>query len=53
MPTLGPNDEFATISEWLIEDEEGIENGQGIVVVETTKTSIELEAENAGFYIAS
>ena len=49
VPTLGPNDEFATISEWLIEDEEGIENGQGIVVVETTKTSIELEAENAGF----
>ncbi|AGX06489.1 hexapeptide transferase family protein [Bacillus sp. NRRL B-14911] len=49
VPTLGPNDEFATISEWLIEDDEGIKDGQGIVVVETTKTTIELEAESNGF----
>jgi acetyltransferase-like isoleucine patch superfamily enzyme len=42
------NTEFALLAEWLVADRSEIEQGQPVVVVETTKATVEVEAPGAG-----
>src|SRR5918994_5679870 len=42
------NTEFALLAEWLVEDRAQVERGQPVVVVETTKATVEVEAPGAG-----
>ncbi|MGH3110122.1 MAG: biotin/lipoyl-containing protein [Gaiellaceae bacterium] len=42
------NTEFALLAEWLVEDRAQVEQGQPVVVVETTKATVEVEAPGAG-----
>jgi acetyltransferase-like isoleucine patch superfamily enzyme len=42
------NTEFALLAEWLVEDRAQVEKGQPVVVVETTKATVEVEAPGAG-----
>jgi acetyltransferase-like isoleucine patch superfamily enzyme len=42
------NTEFALLAEWLVEDRAQVEEGQPVVVVETTKATVEVEAPGAG-----
>jgi acetyltransferase-like isoleucine patch superfamily enzyme len=42
------NTEFALLAEWLVEDRAEVEQGQPVVVVETTKATVEVEAPGAG-----
>lgn len=45
----GVNDEFATIINWLVEDNEPVKKGQYLVEVETTKTLYEIDAPEDGY----
>jgi len=42
------NTEFALLAEWLVPDRAEVEQGQPVVVVETTKATVEVEAPGAG-----
>jgi acetyltransferase-like isoleucine patch superfamily enzyme len=42
------NTEFALLAEWLVEDRARVELGQPVVVVETTKATVEVEAPGSG-----
>jgi acetyltransferase-like isoleucine patch superfamily enzyme len=42
------NTEFALLAEWLVPDRAEVEKGQPVVVVETTKATVEVEAPGAG-----
>ena len=42
------NTEFALLAEWLVEDRSEVAQGQPVVVVETTKATVEVEAPGAG-----
>ena len=42
------NTEFALLAEWLVPDRSKVEQGQAVVVVETTKATVEVEAPGAG-----
>ena len=42
------NTEFALLAEWLVADRAEVEQGQAVVVVETTKATVEVEAPGAG-----
>jgi acetyltransferase-like isoleucine patch superfamily enzyme len=42
------NTEFALLAEWLVADRAGVEAGQPVCVVETTKATVEIEAPGAG-----
>jgi acetyltransferase-like isoleucine patch superfamily enzyme len=42
------NTELALLAEWLVEDRAQVELGQPVVVVETTKATVEVEAPGAG-----
>jgi acetyltransferase-like isoleucine patch superfamily enzyme/glycine cleavage system H lipoate-binding protein len=42
------NTEFALLAEWLVEDRAEVQQGQPVVVVETTKATVEVEAPGAG-----
>jgi acetyltransferase-like isoleucine patch superfamily enzyme/glycine cleavage system H lipoate-binding protein len=42
------NTEFALLAEWLVEDRSQVEQGQAVVVVETTKATVEVESPGAG-----
>jgi acetyltransferase-like isoleucine patch superfamily enzyme len=42
------NTEFALLAEWLVEDRSEVEQGQAVVVVETTKATVEVEAPGTG-----
>ena len=42
------NTEFALLAEWLVEDRAQVEQGQPVVVVETTKATVEVESPGAG-----
>jgi acetyltransferase-like isoleucine patch superfamily enzyme/glycine cleavage system H lipoate-binding protein len=42
------NTEFALVAEWLVEDRAQVEQGQPVVVVETTKATVEVEAPGTG-----
>jgi pyruvate dehydrogenase E2 component (dihydrolipoamide acetyltransferase) len=48
MPKLGLTMTEGLLAEWLVEDGAAIRSGQPIFVVETEKTSIEVEAEADG-----
>ena len=48
MPKLGLTMTEGLIAEWLVEDGARVQEGQAILVVETDKTSIEVEAEADG-----
>ena len=49
VPQLGVNDEFVIIVEWYVKDGERIQKGQPICLVETSKTTSEITAEETGF----
>jgi UDP-perosamine 4-acetyltransferase len=49
MPQLGANEFSAVVIEWLVEGGAEVHAGMQIAVVETAKTTVELEAEAAGF----
>src|SRR5262245_23665557 len=42
------NTEYALLAEWLVADRSEVEAGQPVVVVETTKATVEVEAPGAG-----
>jgi acetyltransferase-like isoleucine patch superfamily enzyme/glycine cleavage system H lipoate-binding protein len=42
------NTEYALLAEWLVADRSEVESGQPVVVVETTKATVEVEAPGAG-----
>ena len=48
MPQLGVNDTVVRIVEWLVEPGQAVAAGDEIATVETSKASLELEAESAG-----
>ena len=49
MPRLGVNDEFATLTEWLVESGTEVHSGQEIAEIETTKETSEIKASADGF----
>ena len=42
------NTEYALLAEWLVADRSEVETGQAVVVIETTKATVEIEAPGAG-----
>jgi pyruvate dehydrogenase E2 component (dihydrolipoamide acetyltransferase) len=48
MPTLGMNQETGKIIEWLVGEGQDVSKGQPIMVVETDKSTVELEAPATG-----
>lgn len=51
IPRFTANDESVKIIEWLVEDGDYIACGQKILLVETSKTSIEIESELSGYIV--
>lgn len=49
MPRLGVNDEYVTLTEWVIKNGERVLEGDTIAVIETTKETSEIKAESEGF----
>ena len=49
VPREGVNDDTVRVVEWLAAEGEKVEAGQLIVVIETTKTAVDLEAAESGF----
>jgi acetyltransferase-like isoleucine patch superfamily enzyme len=49
VPREGVNDDTARVVEWLVADGEKVEGRKPVVVLETTKTTFELEAPAAGY----
>ena len=49
MPRLGVNDEYVTLTEWLLESGSRVSMGQEIASIETTKEASEIKAEENGF----
>jgi len=49
MPQLGVNDDTALVAQWLVGRGDEIHPGMEIAVIETSKASVGLEAEGAGF----
>ena len=48
-PRLGTNDDVVRVLKWLVEDGQRVEPTTPILIVETTKASVEIEAESAGY----
>lgn len=48
IPRLSVNDDMVTIGEWLVKNGERVKKGQDIVVFETTKETVEGQAEADG-----
>jgi len=48
MPALGMNQEFGKIVEWLAKEGQTVVKGQPVLVVETDKATVELEATTTG-----
>jgi pyruvate/2-oxoglutarate dehydrogenase complex dihydrolipoamide acyltransferase (E2) component len=48
MPNLGYDMESGTVGEWLKQVGEAVERGEPIAVIETDKTSVEMEALSSG-----
>jgi acetyltransferase-like isoleucine patch superfamily enzyme len=48
-PRMGTNDDVVRVLKWLVEDGQRVEAATLILIVETTKASVELEAESAGY----
>lgn len=49
LPQIGVNEDTAFLIEWLIEPGQQVHPGQALCTVETTKSVVDIEAENAGF----
>ena len=48
VPNLGNEVTEAEISEWMFDEGEQVTEGEVLVVISTTKTSLEIEAPSAG-----
>lgn len=49
MPRLGTNDDYVTIGQWNVENGSYVQKGRLLAVVETTKETLEIEAEAEGY----
>ena len=49
MPRLGVNDDFVTLTEWLVEDHAYVTKGTDVAVIETSKETSELKAPADGY----
>jgi acetyltransferase-like isoleucine patch superfamily enzyme len=49
VPREGVNDDAVRVVEWLVDDGAQVEAGQPVVVVETAKSAVDIEAGNSGF----
>lgn len=49
VPREGVNDDTVHIVEWLIADGQKVDAGQPVVVIETTKSAVDLDAPTSGF----
>jgi acetyltransferase-like isoleucine patch superfamily enzyme len=49
VPREGVNDDTVRVVEWLVADGDKVEAGQPIVVIETTKATVDLDAGASGF----
>ena len=49
VPRQGVNDDTVHLVEWLVADGDKVDAGQPVVVIETTKSTIDLDASAAGF----
>lgn len=50
IPRLSVNDDSVVLGEWLVNDNEYVENGQAVAVLETTKETMELNATESGYF---
>ena len=48
-PREGVNDDLVRVIQWLVADGEKVEQGKGVVVLETTKTTFEVDAPSGGY----
>jgi acetyltransferase-like isoleucine patch superfamily enzyme len=48
-PRTGTNDDVVRVLKWLVEEGQRVEPSTLILIVETTKASVEVEAESAGY----
>ena len=51
VPNLGNEVTEAEISEWMFEEGEQVTEGEVLVVISTTKTSLEIEAPSGGILV--
>lgn len=49
MPRLGVNDDYIVLAQWLKKDGSEVKKGQKIAVIETTKETSEISAEQDGY----
>jgi pyruvate/2-oxoglutarate dehydrogenase complex dihydrolipoamide acyltransferase (E2) component len=49
IPKHTSNDESVKINEWLVQDKEFIKSGQNILIIETSKTTVEIESDFSGY----
>ncbi len=49
LPQIGVNDDTAFLIEWLVEPGRQVHPGQALCTVETTKSVVDIEAEQTGF----
>lgn len=49
IPRLTSNDESIRVVEWLVQDGAYVQVGQSILLVETSKTNVEIESEFSGY----
>jgi len=48
-PRMGTNDDVVRVLRWLVDDGQRVEPATLVLIVETTKASVEVEAESAGY----
>lgn len=48
IPKIGMSSPELSLNEWMVEDGERVEKGDVICTVETDKTTVEIEAQDAG-----
>lgn len=51
MPGVNANEDSATLVRWSVDDGAGVKKGQFICEIETTKSTVEVEAESDGFLV--
>lgn len=49
IPKLTSNDESIKVVEWLVTDRDYVQIGQSVLLVETSKTNVEIESEYCGY----
>lgn len=51
VPRLTSNDNEIKIIQWLIEDKKFVQKGENIVIIETSKTLVDIQSEHSGYIL--